>query len=264
MSLVFGAITPHPPLLIPAIGKDNISKVEKTVKALKDLEGELYNMQPDTIIILSPHSPIAANTFSVNLAPKFHGHMEEFGDFDTKLEISCDTQLISSLKENTDSNNIPLQTISQENFDHGVTVPLFYLAQHLPKVKVVPISLSMLDYKTHYEFGKILRKTALECNKRIAIIASGDLSHRLTSDAPAGYAPEAETFDQALIKLIEDKNTEDILALDPKVIETAGECGLRSIIVLLGALNDSSYDVKTLSYEGPFGVGYLTAQFMLK
>jgi len=35
MSLVFAAITPHPPLLIPSIGKDVIKKVDKTKKALE-------------------------------------------------------------------------------------------------------------------------------------------------------------------------------------------------------------------------------------
>lgn len=45
----------------------------------------------------------------------------------------------------------------------------------------------------------------------------------------------------------------------------AGECGLRSFSFLLGILEESKINWKpeVLSYEGPFGVGYLVANFRL-
>ncbi len=264
MSLVFGAICPHPPLLIPEVGQDNLNQVKATVAALKNLEGELYNMQPDSLVIISPHSPISPHCFSLNLAPQFQAQMTEFGDQKTKLQFHCDIELLSAIKEKADSDNLPVQTITQEYLDHGLTVPLYYLTQHLPQIKIVPISFSLLDLKTHYSFGQIIRRTILESNQRIAVIASGDLSHRLTADAPAGFAPEAKTFDQLLIESLKEKDAQKIINFNPSLIEQAGECGLRSILILLGALNQSDYEVNILSYEGPFGVGYLVAQFTLK
>ncbi|MFH1207865.1 MAG: hypothetical protein V1668_04725 [Patescibacteria group bacterium] len=47
-------------------------------------------------------------------------------------------------------------------------------------------------------------------------------------------------------------------------MEEAGECGLRSIIMLLGMLNTVSYEPELYSYEGPFGVGYMVTNFKLK
>lgn len=264
MSLIFGTIVPHPPIIIPEIGKKDLDKVQKTVSALKELEGELYVMQPDVLVVISPHAPMSEEAFSLNLAPYFEGNLKEFGDQKTKLKLACDIELISDFKEKADDEDIPVNMISQIKLDHGSIVPLYYLTQHLPQVKIVPVSYSLLDLKTHYQFGNILRRVSLESNKRIAVIASGDLSHRLTDDAPAGYSPEGEAFDQTLIKLLENKKTEDILKLNPKLIKEAGECGLRSIVILLGALKELNYDVRVLSYEGPFGVGYLVAQFSLR
>lgn len=263
MSLIFGAIVPHPPIIIPEVGADNLQKVEKTVAAMKELEGELYVMQPDVLVVISAHAPMSEEAFSLNLSPDFKGNLKEFGDQKTELKFACDIDLISKFKEKADDERIPLNMNSSSELDHGLTVPLYYLTQHLPQIKIVPVSYSMLDYQAHFDFGNIIRRVAQESNKRIAIIASGDLSHRLTQDAPAGFSPEGKAFDEKLQQALKEKNVKDILKFNPKLVQEAGECGLRSIIILLGALNELNYDVRQLSYEGPFGVGYLVTQFSL-
>jgi MEMO1 family protein len=57
MSLVFAAISPHPPLLIPSIGKEAIKKIQKTKEALEKLEEDLYLSRPEIIIIISIWRP---------------------------------------------------------------------------------------------------------------------------------------------------------------------------------------------------------------
>ena len=48
--------------------------------------------------------------------------------------------------------------------------------------------------------------------------------------------------------------------MNPDLIREAGECGYLSIIILLGLLSEiKGSKFKSLSYEGPFGVGYLVA-----
>jgi AmmeMemoRadiSam system protein B len=258
--LTFSAITPHPPILIPSIGKENLGLIKKTVKAMKKLEEELYASQPEVIVIISPHGPILAESFSVSQAKKYHSTLEQFGDFTTKLEFRADSELIYKIKENLET-KIPLVLISQEELDHGASVPLFYLTQHLKDIAIVPIGYSLLNFQKHFEFGQSLKEEIIKTNKRIAIIASGDLSHRLTQDAPAGFSPQGKIFDQTLIDLIKRKDVKTILNLDSNFIEEAGECGLRSIIILFGLLQKINYQPKILSYEGPFGVGYLVARF---
>jgi aromatic ring-opening dioxygenase LigB subunit len=264
MSLVLGAITPHPPLAIPAIGRENLKQIKKTKDAFRQLEGDLYAAKPDSILVISPHGPIAADSFLINVATDFQSNLEEFGDHGTKLQFKGDLELASKIQEAVEDDNIPISMVNQPSLDHGVTVPLFYLTAHLPEFKVVPLSFSLLDIQSHFRFGQIIGHEIIKSNKRIAVVASGDLSHRLNEGAPAGYSPAGKKFDQMLAKLLEKHDVKGILNIDPALAEEAGECGLRSIIVLLGVFSQTDYVSRVLSYEGPFGVGYLVASFNIK
>ncbi len=261
--LVFSAITPHPPMLLPKIGKDHFDQLKKTTEAIKLLEGELYAARPDVIIIISAHGPVLPDAFTINLSPTYRINFEEFGDFGTKLEFKSSPMLISRIKEAL-LNKVPLVLISEEVLDHGASVPLFYLAQHLPNVSLIPAGYSLLDYQAHLDFGNKLKNEISKSNKRIAIIASADLSHRLTKEAQAGYSPQGKIFDQKIIELLTKKDLPGILKLDPKLIKEVSECGLRSILILLGIIQDLNYEFEMLSYEGPFGVGYLVGNFKIR
>ena len=48
------------------------------------------------------------------------------------------------------------------------------------------------------------------------------------------------------------------------MIEEAGECGLRSLYILLGSMEGNNMSGELLSYEGPFGVGYGVMKFKQK
>ncbi|MFH1537045.1 MAG: AmmeMemoRadiSam system protein B [Patescibacteria group bacterium] len=252
MPLIFSAIAPHPPIIIPEIGKGEETRAQKTIDALKELEGELYMAKPDTIFIISPHSPISPDSFSLNLSTDFHNP-------ETKLNFNCDVEMISKIKEmsNNEFQNIPVNIITEPKLDHGVCVPLYFLTQHLPQIKIVPISFCLLDNISHVEFGKLLHTAAQLSNKRIAIIASGDLSHSAST-------PQGKTFDHTLQKLLVEKDFNGIIKLRPDLITKANECGYRSILILLGALDDLNITPKIYSYEAPFDVGYLVAEFSLK
>lgn len=263
MSLVFSAITPHPPILIPTIGKENLEEVEKTKLAMEELEQELYAAKPEILIIISPHSSIAPDSFSINLCEQYEINFEAFGDFATKMDVKGDKSLVFSHKEKLDAKS-SINIISEPKLDHGVGVPFYYLSKHLPDIKLVPISFSLLDSQSHIEFGKALKEMIAESKKRIAVIASGDLSHCLTENAPLPFNPSGKEFDEKLIELLKNKDSQGVANIDNKLIEEAGECGLRSILILLGILNNVNFSTKVLSYEAPFGVGYLIANLILE
>lgn len=262
--LVFSALSPHPPILIPGVGKNNLNKLKKTVKALKSLEQELYASKPETIIIISPHGQILDNAFTINLNPQYLANFKEFGDFSTELKFKGDPILIQEIRADDEmEKEIPLVLVSKEEIDHGISVPLYYLTQHLKEIKIIPVSYSALALKIHLKFGKFLQEQILNSNKRVAVIASGDLSHCLTKKSPGGYHKDGKIFDQKLIKLLKNKNVEGILNLNKNLIQNTKECGLKSIIIILGILNQSNYQSEILSYEAPFGVGYAVINFRL-
>ncbi len=262
MSLVFAAIVPHPPIAIPSIGKDNLKQIAKTKEAFERLERELYAAKPDILVVISPHGEIHPDYFTINICDKYRINFESFGDFSTQLELNGDTVLISSNKEKIEAKS-PINIISESELDHGVGVPMFYLARHLKDVKIIPIYFSLLDSRAHFEFGKNLKEAIMNSDKRVAIIASGDLSHCLTENAPLPFNPAGKEFDEKLIELLKNGDSQSVVNFDQDLAERAAECGLRSIFILLGALNNINFNFEVLSYEAPFGVGYLVGQFKL-
>ncbi len=262
MSIVFSAITPHPPILIPSIGKENLQRLTNTQKAYQKLEEKLVQSNPDTIIVISPHGPLQSNAFVMNLNPDFEGTFEEFGDFNTKLNFKGDIGLAYKIRERMET-RAPLQLISEKKLDHGTSIPLYLLTPRLKNVKIIPLYYSGLSREAHFKFGQLLRREFIYNKEQIAIIASGDLSHRLTKDAPAGYSPKGKKFDKKIIEYLSKNKANEILQMDENLIMEAGECGLKSIIILLGILDQIKHKPQLLSYEAPFGVGYLVMNFEL-
>lgn len=263
--LSFVSICPHPPIIIPTVGSpSDLKLVSKTIEGMINLAEIFAEDRPQTVLVISPHGPVDFNQFSVVNSPVLAGHFYNFGDFQTELIFKNDQKLIGEIEKEAQKESIPLRSIKIKELDHGSLVPLYYLSQGLPNIKVVPLAYSYLDLEAHFKFGKILQKIINQKkDSRIGIVASGDLSHRLTVDAPAGFTPRGKEFDKLLIDLLEKKDAEEILKINPDLVEEAGECGYRSVIILLGVLDGLDWQPEILSYEGPFGVGYLVANFKI-
>jgi len=254
-------ICPHPPLLIPSIGKNYFSRVKSTARAMNELGNEIRKKEISTIVIISPHGPVQMDAMFINGSEFMQGNFLNFGD-DTSMKIENNVDLAENIKKTAEAKGISTEIMSENvPLDHGVMVPLFFLKKHNPKIKIVSIAFSYLDREKHFEFGEAIYEAIESAEEKIALVASGDLSHRLTVDAPSGYSPKGKKFDNLLLKLLERNEVGEILNMDSNLIEEAGECGLRSIIILLGALANTEYKFEKLSYEGPFGVGYLVGKF---
>lgn len=259
--LKLACICPHPPLLIPSIGQNYLSEISSTVETMNGLGDKIRDLKIDTIVIISPHGPVQMDTMTISSSKNLKGNFLQFGD-DTSMEFKNDVDLGLNINKVADSKKIPLEMVNGGiSLDHGAMVPLYFLTKYNPKIKVIPIAFSYLDYQKHFEFGEAIYEAVENIDEKVAIVASGDLSHRLTPNAPAGYSPRGKEFDWLLVKLLENNEVAEILNLDSKLIEEAGECGLRSIIILLGVLAALEYKFEKLSYEGPFGVGYLVGRF---
>lgn len=258
--ICFAAITPHPPIIIPGIGETkDLELAHNTIFAMDRLTQGLEGSKPDTIIVISPHAPFGQDFFGINSVKNLKGNLTDFGlsdefHFENELEIAQNIKRASSEKK------ISAQFFESE-LDHGALVPLYYLAEDV-RIKLVHLSFSGLDFFTHYQYGEVIGQVLANSSKRIAVIASGDLSHRLMPGAPAGFSFKGKKFDQRLIDLLKEKKVKDILNFDIDFVSEAGECGLRSIIVLLGIIKSEKYNFELFSYEGPFGVGYMVARLI--
>jgi len=262
--LSFASICPHPPIIIPEIGGTQIKKCQKTISAMKKLADSFNITKPDTVIVITPHNSIDPSRMTVLGNQVLSGDFGQFGHPEIFKKFNNDPTLIRQIKQAATTSSLPIRVLRTPELDHGVLVPLYYLCQNTTKLpKLAIIVYSLLDAKTHFAFGKIIGEIIKTSPDKIAVVASGDLSHRLTPEAPAGYSPRGQEFDKKIISLLTSNSVNGILCLDANLIEVAGECGLRSIIILLGVLSSFKYSPQILSYEGPFGVGYGVVNFNL-
>lgn len=265
MSILMAALTPHPPLVIPEIGKDSRKKAKKTINSLKILAEEIKGKNPDIIITISPHGPVFTDAISILDLKELEGDFSEFACPEVKIKVQTDKDFIQNIRNNAQKEEIEVITLSSADLerynyparlDHGVLVPLYFVKNTGLDVPVIPITMGLLEYEKLYKFGEIIENTINEMNLNAVIIASGDLSHRLKPGAPAGFNPHGEKFDRELIELLKNEEYQDVLNIEPVLIEKAGECGLRPLVIMLGALSNNSFNSEVKSYEGPFGVGY--------
>jgi len=152
--------------------------------------------------------------------------------------------------------------ISSPHLDWGFNVPLYFLAKNFKgEIKTYLTGTNNPEY--YFEQGKEFY-SYLKKNKNYALIASGDLSHCLKKDGPYGLNPDGPKFDKALIKYLEKKDIQNLFKLD-EIFPQASECGLRSFCFVLGILESAkiNWKVKILSYQKPFGVGYLVADILI-
>ena len=262
----FAAITPHPPIIIPTIGRSNLNLCRKTVNAMKAVGEKFRAVKADTIVLISPHGPVHYDKFVINYSPTLRGDLRQFGDY-RKFVFKNDRELIDEIVAGGRSARLPIGLVRELELDHGALVPLYYLQNEKDagyNPSLIHMAFSALPLNYHFRFGEVLGKVLQNSSKIVSFIASGDLSHRVTPEAPAGYSPQGRIFDRKLIELIQQKSVKGILNLEAEFIEEAGECGLRSIVILLGALSALRWEVKSLSYEAPFGVGYMVVNFNIK
>lgn len=261
--ICFAAITPHTPLLIPGVGKENLEKLESTATAMKSLEGELYASHPDSLMIISSHATQHKDAFSLNLHDEYFIDFKDFGDLATSRLFAPDLELATAIETHMRSRGIPFTLDSSASLDYGTGVPLFYLTQNLAGIKVIPLSYSGLPPKEHVRFGTELKDVLEPSGKRIAVLASGDLSHCLSSDAPLGFQTEGEEYDRNILEAVKALSTAKLLSMDARLVEGARACIQEQLLVLFGILERKNARVEILSYEHPFGVGYLVAQIHL-
>jgi AmmeMemoRadiSam system protein B len=260
-NILMTAITPHPPIIVPEVGQGEELKSQKTIEGLQKLSQEIVGLKPETIVIITPHSEFNPYFFSVYSNSLLNGNFGMFRAPEVKLEFENDLEFIEELELKAKENFIKLNRLpSKTPLDHGCMVPLYYLSKAGYKSKIVVINYTMLDKEKHKLFGKYIAETAEKLNRKTVFIASGDLSHRLKPGAPAGYEPDAKDFDELIVDSIKIGNYEAITNISFEMRNIAGECGYNSLMVAFGVINNTPEQNEVISYEGPFGVGYIVAK----
>jgi len=258
--LVFAGIAPHPPIMVPEVGRESIASVVDSIDAMAELTRRVIDSSAETVILISPHAPLEVDSFVAYEGPEVTADFSNFNAPEIFFTASVDEELLSAIRRGAESQHYKITALREQDLDHGTAVPLYFLQRNGFQGRVVSLGYSFLSNDDHLRFGSCIRNAVEEVGRRVAFIASGDLSHRLKPHAPAGYNPEAHAFDDQVVDALRSNSPQRIVEIDYNLRKLAGECGYRSMLVAIGACSNLPLSCEVLSYEAPFGVGYLVAQ----
>jgi AmmeMemoRadiSam system protein A/AmmeMemoRadiSam system protein B len=259
-SLVFAGIAPHPPIMVPEVGREAAEQVRGSIEAMQELTRRIIESGAETLILISPHAPLEARSFVAYVDAQLYGDFANFRAPETKIEIPLDRELLEAIASAAAEQSFEVVGIQGYELDHGTAVPLYFILRNGWHGRVVALGYNFLSDEDHLRFGACIKRAVDTLARPVAFIASGDLSHRLKPDAPAGYFKDAHFFDEEIIESLRACEPARIVNIDQKLRKAAGECGYRSMLVAFGATQEIEPACEVLHYEAPFGVGYLVAQ----
>ena len=251
-----GYLVPHPPLIVPGVG--NGDEIPDTRRAYEQIAAEIEKITPETVVIISPHSILYGDYFHIAPGKGADGDFGSFRAKNIRFSVSYDEEFSDLIGDLARGAGLPAGSLGEKKpaLDHGVTVPLYFIKTR----RIVRISLSGFPAIDHYRLGMCIAEAGERLGRNFVIIASGDMSHKL-KNSPYGFAAEGPEFDNLTRALIEKGDIRGLVGISPSLCEKAAECGFKSIAMLSGAFDGCKIGTKVLSYEGTFGVGYLTATF---
>ena len=263
MAILGAVIVPHPPLIIPTVGREREQEVQSTIDAYRTAAEQVAAWEPEVLIITSPHQVMYSDYFHISPGRGATGDMSAFGASGTKLHVEYDAQLRDEIIRRAESADLRVGTLGQRDpyLDHGTFVPLYFLREAGVDCPILRIGLSGFSPVDHYRLGQCIAQAVETLGRRAVFIASGDLSHKLRDDGPYGFAPEGPVFDRQITEAMAEGDFLQFLTMDPALCDRAAECGLRSFQIMAGALDGLAVEAKLLSYEGVTGVGYGVVTF---
>lgn len=263
MAVAGAFIVPHPPLILPDIGRGEERRIQKTIDSYREIAKEAAAMHPDTVVILSPHSVMYRDYFHISPGTRAKGDFGLYGYPDLQIDGIYDTEFVAELCAVAEEENIVAGTEGEKGreLDYATMIPLYFLNREMKDFKMVRIGLSGFPFEEHFRLGRCIAEAAGRLERRIVVIASGDLSHCLLDSGPYEYTKEGPEYDRRVTEVMAGGELHQMLEFTEEFCGKAGECGHRAFCIMAGCLEGMTLRSRLLSYEGPFGVGYAVAAF---
>ena len=249
----------HAPIVVPAVGGAQAEPSNATTAAMEEIAQRLVASDPDVVVVVSPHTPRLPSAFTI-VSSVISGNFSRFGvpARDASVAFSGNPAFVEALVAAAAAHGVAVESVRLRELDHGAAVPLWFLGDAGFVGTAVVIGLPDAPTSATLDAFALAVKDAAE-SQRVAFIASGDCSHRLTEGAPSGFDPRAVEFDHALRAAIQGDGRRGLDAIGDDVRERAAEDAWDTTRLGLAVVNDRAVRREVLSYEGPYGVGYLCA-----
>ena len=266
MSIIAAFMVPHPPMIVPDVGRGSEKQIEKTVKAYERVADEIAALKPETIIISSPHSVMYSDYFHISPGAGAQGSFADFRATQVRFDVEYDQELVERLSARAEASHFPAGTLGEKHkeLDHGTMVPLWFILKKYKDFKLVRTGLSGYDLLKHYEYGMLIKETVEELGRKAVYVASGDLSHKLQDYGPYGFAEEGPVYDKRIMDVCSGARFGELFDFDENFCEKAAECGHKSFVIMAGALDGKAVEATQYSHEDVTGVGYGICSFIPK
>ena len=112
-------VVPHPPVIVPEVGGRHLRAVAATVAAMQQLGEEARALDPDVIVLLSPHAPLHADRMGVGLAARYRGSLRDFGAPQVEVALDGDVELAETILEDALAWGVPVGPLEGFDGSHG-------------------------------------------------------------------------------------------------------------------------------------------------
>ena len=204
MSVLGAVMVPHPPILLPEVGRGEEKKIGATEAAYRTAAALIAELRPDTIVVSSPHSVMYADYFHISPGKGANGDMRRFRAPQLRFDVDYDEEFTAALARLAEKEGFPAGKMGERSavLDHGTMIPLYYIGKYCKGYKLVRIGLSGLPLADHYRLGQMIAQTAEKLDRRVVFVGSGDLSHKLLEEGPYGFAPEGPAYDERIMDVM--------------------------------------------------------------
>lgn len=258
-SLRMAVLMCHAPIVIPALGRRDAQRCAITTASMAMAAQRLVQSGAGRLAVLSPHAPRGPHAYGYYAGAALAGDFGRFGEPQLAASFPADAEAPPAVAAASARAGLDLAPL-RGRLDHGALVPLWFLREAGWRGAVSVFGFPWEPVPDgHRRFGAALREAFEDLGGPWALLASGDCSHRLAPGAPSGYDPRAKDFDAQLAAGIREGREERLPEELADLRECAAEDMLESLEVATSAIGANRPGREFLSYEGPFGVGYLVA-----
>ena len=264
MAIIGACMVPHPPIILPEVGRGQESAIAATTAAYEAVGRRICELRPETIVISTPHSVMYSDYFHVSPGREATGDMSRYNAPEVSFTAEYDTELVAEIERQAAEADFPAGTYAEKDptLDHGTLIPLYFICKAYREagvevdLRIIRVGLSTLPLPDQYRMGQLIRCAVDALDRRVYYVASGDLSHKMKEEGPYGFAPEGPVYDERIMRDCSAGDFGALLDYDEGFCDRAAECGHRSFVMMAGALDGLRVEAKAWSHEATFGVGY--------
>lgn len=234
-NLVFAAGTSHVPDLLARPEIDPPEAVARLLDGYQRLADELKAAEPDVLLVTADchFQKFETSATVVGTGASHTGSMSFFQRPDLDLTLTGHPEFAQRIIDNLKAEGKEVEASTQIDLDHGLIVPLRLMLPR-PDLPVIPIITQPARGFSPFgarEFGRITRNVIAESGLRVAMLATGGLSHWLD---PGKFGFVDVEFDTYILQMLQLGRGLDLGSLEPYALLDHGQYEFLNWLIMLG------------------------------